>query len=154
MAKKDRERYQLERFQAILPDFPKGIVVDGKDNGTEPDFFVEGPNALLGIELTEMYCEIDLNKRPMQADESVRRQIVERAREIFEQTDERILDVSVHFSMNEEWPKSRIAQLAPKIAQILSDYTLTVDEHAWLQNPCVSLPRLHPRVTRDFRFLG
>ncbi len=41
MKKKDRERYQLERFQAIFPSFPKGIVIDGQDDGTEPDFFVE-----------------------------------------------------------------------------------------------------------------
>lgn len=133
--KKDRERYQLERFQAIFRGFPKGKVVDGKDNGLEPDFFVEQANAILGIELTEMYREIDPAKRPMRADESVRKQIVDRARELFEQNGGPILDVSVHFSMNEEWRKRLVAQLAPRIEKIISDNVLSIGEHAWLHNP-------------------
>ena len=133
--KKDRERYQLERFQAIFPSFPQGTIVEGKDDGTEPDFFVESPSALVGIELTEMYREAEPNRRPMQADESVRTQIVDRARELFEQNGGPILDVSVHFSMNEDWPKSRVTQLAPMIAKLISDFPLSVGEHAWLQNP-------------------
>lgn len=75
------------------------------------------PHALLGIELTEMYREAAPNKRPLQADESVRTQVVDRARELFEQNGGPILEVSFHFSLNEEWAKSRVGELAPKISR-------------------------------------
>lgn len=134
MKKKERERYQLERFKAVLKDFPEGLIISGKDDGTEPDFFVQLPDGLLGIELTEMYRQPEPNKRPMQADESVRRRIVERAQKLFEENGGPVLDVSVHFGMNEEWPETRVAELAPKIAKVVSDNPLQIGEHAWLEN--------------------
>jgi hypothetical protein len=48
--KKDRERYQLERFRAVFPMFPAGTIIDGKDDGSEPDFFVIEGQRLIVVE--------------------------------------------------------------------------------------------------------
>ncbi|HET6891084.1 MAG TPA: hypothetical protein VFH31_08275, partial [Pyrinomonadaceae bacterium] len=47
------------------------------------------------------------------------------------------LDVSVHFSMNQEWSKKSVRALAPKLAQLVSDNPLTENQdlqHLLLQN--------------------
>jgi hypothetical protein len=134
--KNDRERYQLERFKVVFPDFPAGTIIDGKDDGSEPDFFVSlGESALLGIELTELYRTPESDKQPRQAGESLRRQIVEQACSIHRSNAGPPLDVSVHFSMNQEWNKKRVRELAPKLAQLIFDQPPAEGENRFLHNP-------------------
>jgi hypothetical protein len=137
MNQKQRERYQLERFKAVFKDFPEGEIIDGADDGTEPDFFVASPKALLGIELTELYRQAEANKPPMQAGERIRKQIVDRALNIFEKSGGPSLDVSVHFGLNEDLRKDRVADLAAKLANVISAHLNHFGEytHTWLQNP-------------------
>jgi len=93
-----------ERLQAIFPNFPEGIVIDGKDDGTEPDFFVEQSNALLGIELTEMYREAEpTNERCSLMKVSKSKSSI--GWRIFRTERRANSRVCVHFSMNEEWAK-------------------------------------------------
>ena len=135
MKKKERERHQLERFSAIFPMFPVGNIVDGKDDGSETDFFVsESGRLLLGIELTELYRTSEPNKTPLQAEESIRRQIVEEARLIHERHGGPPLDVSVHFSMNQEWSKKKVRNLAAKLGALVFNYAPLEGENRWLQN--------------------
>jgi hypothetical protein len=135
MKKKDRERYQLERFKAVFPGFLDGTVADGKDDGTEPDFFVNRENNLLGIELTELYRTPEPKKQPRQAAESSRNRIVERACAIHTSKGGPALDVSVHFSMNQEWSKNSVDLLATKLAQLVLDHAPRKGAGGWLHNP-------------------
>lgn len=55
MKKKERESFQLERFKIVFPSFPKGEIIEGKDDGTDPDFIVVADDCKrIGIELTEL----------------------------------------------------------------------------------------------------
>lgn len=136
MKKKDRERYQLERFNVVFPSFPPAAIIDGKDDGSEPDFFVIiDKNRRVGVELTELYRAPEAHKPPLQADESIRRQIIKRACSIHEDWGGPPLDVCVFFSMNEEWTKKRVPVLAAKVAQIVSNNLPPEGESRLLENP-------------------
>jgi hypothetical protein len=136
MQKKDRERYQLERFRTVFPMFPAGTIIDGKDNGSEPDFFVKaGESLVLGVELTELYRTPEPNQQPRQAGENIRKQIVDRACSIHQGHSGPALDVSVHFSMNQGWDKKRVPWLASKLAQLVFNNPPAEGQKRWLQNP-------------------
>lgn len=139
MDKKERERRLLERFKAITPLFPKGEIVDGKDDGTEADFIVvTNDGKRIGVELTELYRPSEPNKQPLQADESIRKQIIERACLIHKNWDGPPLDVCVFFSMNQEWRKQRVPEIAAKLAQIVFNNLPPEGESTWLENPWVN----------------
>ncbi len=130
MNKKDRERHQLETFKAKFSEFPTGTIVPGE----EPDFLVENRGRLVGIEVTEFYRGTPANEMPRQASESLKNQIVERARSIFEENGGPFLIVYVYFGFHIELRKNRVAELASKLAIIVSDNPVNVGETIVLEN--------------------
>jgi hypothetical protein len=96
---------------------------------------VEGQRLIVGIELTELYRTPEPNQQPRQAGESLRKQIVEQACSIHASKGGPPLDVSVHFSMNQEWSKKRVRELAAKLAQLIYNNPPLEGQNRWLQNP-------------------
>ncbi len=130
MNQKDRERHQLERFKAKFSEFPAGTIVPTE----EPDFLVEENGRVAGIELIEFYRETPSNQLPRQASEKLKNQIVEQARSIFEGDGGRALYVYVSFGFHLDLRKSRISELASKLAKIVSDNPVSIDESVELEN--------------------
>lgn len=77
--KKDIEMWQLEKFKALMPEFPTGSVTPSE----EPDFLVPQNDRTLGIELTELHRASRPGAIPQQATEAMKRRVVERAHEIY-----------------------------------------------------------------------
>ena len=128
--KKQRERWQLERFRASYSEFPSGVITPSE----EPDFLVENNGEVIGIELTEIYRPQASDRLPMQASESLMNQVVNQARTIYEGNGGPALWVSVHFSAYPELRKSIVSGLAVKLARIVSDRNITLGEGADLEN--------------------
>lgn len=78
-SKKDIECFYLERFQALLPSFPKGKI----EHFEEPDFLVSRSDSILGVELTELHRKTPAGASPQQAREAMRQRVIERAQEIY-----------------------------------------------------------------------
>lgn len=113
--KKQIESWTLERLRVLLPSFPTGEVTPGE----EPDFtLVLDDGRKVGIELTELHCEVLPGKIPPQSQEALKHRAVKRAQEIYDSTKNPYLHVSVHFA-NIELSKSDIRRLAQQIADIV-----------------------------------
>lgn len=130
MNKKDRERYQLEMFKAKFSGFPTGTIVPSE----EPDFLIEDGERIIGVELTEFYRGTPTNQMPRQASESLKNQIVERARAMFEGNGGPFLIVYVYFGFHLELRKNRVTELASKLAKIVSDNPVNIGETIVLEN--------------------
>ena len=117
------EYSHLSRFKAAFKGFPLGDITYGTA-GSEPDFFVSTDTGLLGIELTRLYRTPDDGKRPRQEGESIREQIVEEARLIYERQGWPSVDVFVVFSFNQDWSKRRVPFLASRIAALVFRHAL------------------------------
>lgn len=79
ISKKDVEVHYFERFKALLPDFPQGVVTSSE----EPDFLVTRQGSTVGIELTELHREAPAGTTPQQASEAMRHRVVARAQELY-----------------------------------------------------------------------
>ncbi len=114
LAKKDIERYYLDRFKALCPDFPAGIVTSSE----EPDFLIADGARTVGIEITELHRAPPSNGAPQQASEAMRHRVVTRAQTIYEAVGGPPIHCSLffgerHISKNEVEPlASVIAKLA------------------------------------------
>jgi hypothetical protein len=128
---KDRERHHLERFRANFSEFPEGKIIESE----EPDFFIErAKGKILGIELTELYRTAPRNQVPRQAIESLMRQIVQRAQSIYESAGGPPFYVYVYFAPRLELKKNDVAQIAQKLASIVADNTVTMDQQITVEN--------------------
>ena len=79
LSKKDIELHYLERFKALVDNFPSGTITPGE----EPDFVIDTTHGSLGVELTELHRVVPPGSTPPQASEAMRHRVVGRAQEIY-----------------------------------------------------------------------
>ena len=76
--KKQIEANRLLLFAMHFPEFP-----DGKPRAEEcPDFIIETPGRTVGVELRDVYVEVD-GHDPLKRQEHVQDRIMERARDLY-----------------------------------------------------------------------
>lgn len=140
---KKEERYYLEEFRKTLSDFPAGTIVDSE----EPDFLISQEDAItLGIEVTKLYQTQPLSRVPKQATEALMDQIVQRACSVYQTRGGPILSVWVQFQFGLQLRKARVAQLASKIAEIVSATPIGVNQKIALRNDYSSLALLPEEI--------
>jgi len=121
--KKQREFWQLERFKQSYQLFPEGEIIAGE----KPDFIINSPNDRIGIELTEFYNNQPTSDgRPLQEQESLQKQIVQKAWALYEEHGGPKLYVNVLFG-NSNLTKKMVDVYAKKLATLISEYQLEVD---------------------------
>jgi hypothetical protein len=79
MSKKEKERWDLDRFLGLLTSFRHGEVIASEG----PDFLVDSERGSVGIELTELHRSVPDGVTPGQAQEAMRERVVGRAKELF-----------------------------------------------------------------------
>lgn len=94
VSKKEEERIYLDRFCAVCSDFPAGDI----DDCEEPDFLVFSSNKVIGIELTKLYWNPLLGKKPEQVREYVRDLIVFKAGQLHQEQSLSPCHASIHFT--------------------------------------------------------
>ena len=112
-SKKHVELHSLERFKALLPDFPEGAITPTE----EPDFLVDMPRGRLGIELTELHRDVPPGAIPQQASEAMRHRVVERAQDMYSADGHPPIRCTV-FMHNKHIEKNEVASLASAIVKI------------------------------------
>ena len=116
MDKKDREWDCLQSFSKCFPEFPQGRMVPTEN----PDFLVHTQNGILGIELTLLHRETPDAKHPMQEQEVLGRQVLQKASELYDQKHLPPIHMSVHFN-----PQYRLVKLeVPDTARAVLDLVL------------------------------
>jgi hypothetical protein len=109
----------LEKFRALWPSFPQGSVSCDRE---APDFIIDAPDGTIGIEVTKLYHPTTENQRPLQEQENLRRQAIDRAQSIYELRQDIPLNVIVGFYPHLDLSKSIIPQIAEDIARIVAEY--------------------------------
>ncbi|MCP9492832.1 MAG: hypothetical protein MSG64_00085 [Pyrinomonadaceae bacterium MAG19_C2-C3] len=130
MMRKAREQWQIERFRAICPVFPKGDI----NPCEKPDFLVEDDAGVIGIELTELYRTTPADQLPMQVSESLANRVVQQAQTIYEERGGAVLWVSVAFGIHAKLQKNHVSELAYKLANIIINTDITPDEYIRVEN--------------------
>jgi hypothetical protein len=128
--KKDRERWQLERFKISCLDFPVGTITPAE----EPDFLIGGGSGVVGVELTALYRADSEDQLPRQASEALREEIVKRAQRLYQEGPGPELWVSVHFSPYATLRKSLVAGLAAKLATIVTAANVGINGNVELED--------------------
>lgn len=78
---KERELKHLLRFKEVFPYFPEGAI----ECTEKPDFVVQAPTCLLGIEHTEIFQPGPLDHTSLQAQDSLREKVVNKINRSFKQ---------------------------------------------------------------------
>jgi len=114
--KKKLERYHLDRFKGAFPDFPAGKIT----HDDEPDFLVDTSIVTQGIEVTQIFRETPEGRRPMQEQESLRREILERVKCAYDTAGHPPVCVSVSFALGDSLAKKNLAPLAKKLLVVVT----------------------------------
>lgn len=115
LSKKDIETIYFERFRSAFVNFPSGRI----EPTEEPDFLIHRQGSVLGVEITELHREPESGKRPMQADEAMRRRVVARAQEIYETSGQPPVNVSAFINDSIRIEKSEVEPLANALFSIV-----------------------------------
>jgi len=112
--KKELERFYLDRFLTLLTPSLTGAI----EATEEPDFLITGDHGCTGIEITELHRVHSGKGRPPQADQAMRKRVIGRAKELYEQAGHPPVHVSVFF--NEHFPvqKNRVEEMAQAIVNL------------------------------------
>jgi hypothetical protein len=129
-AQKDREKYYLDCFKSTYSDFPAGTIRAHE----KPDFLVQAPDAVVGIEVTEFYRSDFEARIPRQAAEALREQCVRQAESICRNDARSQLYVSVYFSHWINLRKSIIRPLSARLAELVQSASLDVYGDIVLEN--------------------
>jgi len=113
--KKQRERYYLDRFIELLVPPLKGSI----ETTEEPDFLVTNEAGCLGIEVTELHRTHTGEGRPLQAEQSMRQRVIERANEIYELSGHPPVHASVCFNIHYPVQRHRVEELANNIVSLV-----------------------------------
>lgn len=142
--KKEIERYHIELFRETLSEFPSGTIIDSE----EPDFLIEDSGKVIGIEITELYHEAPQSARPMQALENLTEQVVDEARSIHAINGGPVLTVRVEFDLGPKFGKSRRAEVASKLAELVLATNVDVGGEVKLQNEYDDLDAFPKEIAR------
>jgi hypothetical protein len=114
-SKKEIERWQLDRFVAVMPDIQGHEVKESE----EPDFLLGLPSKTLGVELTELYHEPPAEGVPMQAQEALRFRIAKAAQRLYAAKGLPSLHVSIHFNPQYVPNKRDVERLSIAISDLV-----------------------------------
>lgn len=112
--KKQIERFQLVRFKELLSNFPVGEI----EATEEPDFLIHCSNGIIGVELTELHREVPPGVRPQQANEEMKRRIMTRAHQLYDESGLPPVQVNVLFSLHHEIQKTEVEDLAKNVLKL------------------------------------
>lgn len=115
MNKKERELALVESVRSRLAVIPDGPLTPHE----APDVLLKHPGGVLGLEVTNLYPKHTLGSSPVQAQESERRAIVDRARAKAEQLGAPPVLVAVHFLDSATLRKSERENLSRCIAHLV-----------------------------------
>lgn len=121
--KKDREEHFLTRFKRSYEGFPEGTTEPGEN----PDFRVYTPTRIVGIELTDYYRIAPASRRLIQEQESLRDQVVARARQRYEVMGGPPLYVSIVFNMSLDIRKRDVLALTEPLVNLVAHAIPDVD---------------------------
>jgi hypothetical protein len=120
VTKKEKEKILLQNFRDCCPECPSG-----EPYATEsPDFLIPAGTGKLGIELTLLYRNKTRNGGLLQEQESLRRQIADKARQICESQGCPHIHVNVHFNDQHvlcKGCKGNIESSAKELASLILD---------------------------------
>jgi len=112
---KEREHAHLLRFKEACPFFPEGRI----ESDEQPDFVVHTRDGSVGIEHTEMFQPGPSHGGSLQAQESLRQRITDRARDLHEQAGGQPLHVAVLFDPRVRIRKQDIQGIARALARFV-----------------------------------
>lgn len=116
-SKKEIERWQLDRFVAVMPDIQRYDVKQSE----EPDFLLGLPTKTLGIELTELYHTPPAEGVPIQAQEALRFRIAKTAQRLYAAKGLPSLHVSIHFNPQYVPNKRDVGRLSTAISDLVGN---------------------------------
>jgi len=125
--KKIDERRYLDILKRNVDDFPQGRICACDP----PDFLIHSGSDVLGIELTRIYKSPTRQGNILQATESERREIIDIARQLFEQKSGIKTTVSIIFSDSVVLSKSRRQTIGEQISNLILANIPEVDD--WIQ---------------------
>src|ERR1700722_11839124 len=122
LPKDEKEQACFDRFRLLFPAFPSCTVrkmdEKTKEGQGAPDFLLETPK-VIGIELTELFSDVTIGPLPLQAQESLRHQLLDDANQIFQGLCQARLFVSVSFNSRVNMAKQRVRPLSQALANIV-----------------------------------
>jgi len=129
VTKKEEEKILLQNFRDCCPECPSG-----EPYATEsPDFLIPAGTGKLGIELTLLYRNNTRNRGLLQEQESLRRQVADKARQICESQACPHIHVNVSFNDQHRLCKGRkgnIESAAKELASLILD---NIPEHGTVE---------------------
>jgi hypothetical protein len=127
---KELEKHYLERFKTAYSDFPAGTIRAHE----KPDFLIEARDAVVGIEVTELYRSDSDARIPRQASEALRERCIRQAESICRNDARSQLYVSVYFNFSVDLRKSTIPPLSARLAELVQSFDLDDYESVVLEN--------------------
>lgn len=115
--KKERELAHLLCFKEVCSFFPEGRI----EPTERPDFVVHASTGLLGIEHTEVFQPGLPHGGSIQAQESLRKRVVSRAKDFYTRSCSLLLHVYVFFNRGIEIKKQDTANMAKVLAQLVGE---------------------------------
>ena len=128
-AKKRKEAFYLEILRCEIADFPSGDLIKCNES---PDFLFRTPHDILGIEVRRIFQETKKRELPLQSQESERRKIIQRAKQLCASLPP--LAVSVHFSTYPSITKKDQLPLCKKIVEIVRSHVQQKDAQIRIPN--------------------
>lgn len=114
--RRERERAHLLHFRKVCSFFPKGKI----EVTERPDFVVHTSKGLLGIEHTEMFQPGPPHGGSIQAQESLRQRVLDRAKDLYAQSGAPPLRVDVLFHPGFEIQKQSVDNLSRSLVNLVS----------------------------------
>ena len=115
MTKKEKEKILLQRFRESFPEFPSGEI-EATEN---PDFLIHAGTGKVGIEVTLLHRNTTGNKSPLQEQESLRRLIADKARQLYESQGGPHIHVNVHFNGQNRLRRRDLKSAAKELASLI-----------------------------------
>ncbi len=129
--KKQIERQYLEIVRRALDDFPVGDI---KDTDERPDFLVNSPECVLGLEITRIYRNAEPGSPPPQSQDAERDRVVERTQTLAENRGLCPLIADVYFDSQWTIGKQDRDSIAKSLVDLVAAHLPATDEHLTLEN--------------------
>jgi hypothetical protein len=129
-AKKMLERYFLDVFKKLLPDFPEGEIMESE----KPDFLINTAKDRVGIELARIFQEQSESGSSLREEEENIRNIINKACIIYERQRLHPLYVNITFNRIRSKQKDHLNQLAHEIAKFVMTHIPPVNDPCFIRN--------------------
>lgn len=141
--KKELERFYFDSFVPKVSDFPTGKV----DPDDSPDFLIEGPGYVLGVEVTGIFRSNQTQDRCEQTYEAEELMIVSQAEKIAIERNLPPLNVAVNFSIHNRPKKVDRRSIANKLVETVKSSLPAVDIADFYLGPEHGLPSVIESVS-------